>query len=118
MDTLVKEIKQRLTSVGIEEPSGPNVKPLTESQKALLLRVAIFGAFYPNYFTRDAVAGKIDEREAVKSLCGLDPFSTVRFQGFPCDQPTKPYVRQIKGHLKDIFSKDSYFVILTKQFLH
>lgn len=103
MDNLVKEIKFRLNLIGIEEPTAPNVKPLTESQKALLLRVAIFGAFYPNYFTREAVSGRIDEREAVRSLCGLDPFSTVRLQGFPNDHPVKPYIRQIKENMSMIF---------------
>lgn len=104
MDLLVKEIKQRLSSIGIEEAIGPNIRPLTESQKALLLRVVLYGAFYPNYFTRDAVSGQIDEREAVKSLCGLDPFRTVRLQGFPVDQPPKAYVRQIKNNMSEIFN--------------
>lgn len=103
MDHLVKEIQQRLHSMVIEEASGPNVKPLAESQKALLLRVVLFGAFYPNYFSRDAVAGQIDEREAVKTMCGLDPYSTVRLQGFPIDQPPKAYVRQIKSNMSEIF---------------
>lgn len=105
MDLLVKEIKFRLSSIGIEEAIGPNIRPLTESQKALLLRIVLYGAFYPNYFTRDAISGQIDEREAVKGMCGLDPFRTVRLQGFPLDQPPKAYVRQIKGNMSQIFSK-------------
>lgn len=92
--------------MGIEEPAGPNVKLLNDNQKDLLLRIVLFGAFYPNYFSRDAISGQIDEREAVKTMCGLDPFSTVRLQGFPSDQPTKPYVRQIKGNMKEIFSEN------------
>ena len=103
MDRLVKEIKLRLNKMGIDEVVGPNVRPLTECQKALLLRVVIFGAFYPNYFARDA--GQIDEREAVKTMCGLDPYSSVRLQGFPIDQPSKAYVRQIKSNMSDIFRK-------------
>jgi ATP-dependent RNA helicase TDRD9 len=105
MELLVKEIKLRLHSIGIEETVGPNVRPLTESQKALLLRVVLYGAFYPNYFTRDAVSGQIDEREAVKELCGLDPFKTVRLQNFPPGQPHKAYVRQIKNNMSEIFSE-------------
>ena len=106
MDRLVEEIKFRLNTMGIEETVGPNVKPLTECQKSLLLRVVIFGAFYPNYFVRDAVSGQIDEREAVKTMGGLDPYSTVRLQGFPsCVESPKAYVRQIKSYLSDIFRK-------------
>lgn len=116
MDHLVKEIKFRLTSMGIEEPTGPNVRPLTESQKALLLRVVLFGAFYPNYFSRDAISGQIDEREAVKSLCGLDPYSTVRLQGFPLDQPTKAYVRQIKNNMMDILRQFNSLIIIFWEF--
>lgn len=108
MDNLVKEIKHRLDSIGITEPSGPNVKTLTESQKALLLRVVIFGAFYPNYFFRDAVSGQIDEREAVKTINGRDPFNTVRLGGFPQDQPGRAYIRQIRNNLADIFRKLFY----------
>ncbi|XP_046649298.1 probable ATP-dependent RNA helicase spindle-E [Daphnia pulicaria] len=104
MDMLVKEIKFRLHSIGIEGVVGPNVRPLTGSQKALLLRVVLFGAFYPNYFTRDAVCGQIDEREAVKSLCGLDPFQTVKLTNFPPNQLGKAYVRQIKNSMSEIFS--------------
>ena len=112
MDRLVKEIKFRLNTMGIDEVVGPNVKPLTECQKALLLRVVIFGAFYPNYFARDAVSGQIDEREAVKTMGGLDPYSTVRLQGFPIDQPPKAYVRQIKSNMSDIFRK--FLTLLTR----
>ena len=81
MDLLVKEIKFRLSSIGIEEFAGPNVRPLTDSQKALLLHVVLYGAFYPNYFTRD-FSGQIDERESVKTLSGLDPFKTVYLKHF------------------------------------
>ena len=105
MDYLVGEINQRLKSLGIEPPSGPNIRPLTPMQKALLLRVVVFGAFYPHYFYRDAVTGQIDEREAVKSLCGMDPYTTVRLGGFPINQPGKAYIRQIKENLSQIFSK-------------
>ena len=100
---MVDEITHRLSSVGIEPAIGPNVRVLNESQKSLVLRVAIFGAFYPNYFSRDTFTGRIDEREAVRSLNGLDPYNTVRLAGFPLDQPPNAYVRQIKENMKEIF---------------
>ena len=91
--------------MGIEPLTGPNSRPLLHWQKALLRRVVLFGAFYPQFFYREAINGQIDEREAVKSLCGLDPFTTIRLGGFPSNQPGKAYVRQIKDCLKEIFSK-------------
>ena len=111
MDLLVKEIKFRLSSIGIEEFAGPNVRPLTDSQKALLLHVVLYGAFYPNYFTRD-FSGQIDERESVKTLSGLDPFKTVYFKHFLRSDHTKAYVRQIKNNMSDIFGefRDSNFI--------
>ena len=105
MDRLVEEIKIRLNTMGIDVVVGPNVEPLNEYQKALLLRVVIFGAFYPNYFARPAITGKIDEREAVKTVCGLDPYSTVRLHKFPINEPPMAYVRQIKSNMSDIFRK-------------
>ena len=109
---MVNEITLRLESIGIEPAVGPNVRALNESQKSLVLRVAIFGAFYPNYFFRDAFCGRIDEREAVRSLNGLDPYTTVRLAGFPTDQPPKAYVLQIKDNLKDIFGKSTFITYL------
>ena len=105
MDTLVEEIHHRLSSIGIKPQSGPNIRPLAVEQKALLLRVIIFGAFYPNYFSRQVFSGEEQEREAVRALNGLDPFSTVRLGSFPTDQPPKAYVRQIKDQVENqIFS--------------
>ncbi|KAK4015459.1 hypothetical protein OUZ56_030437 [Daphnia magna] len=101
MDLLVKKIKQRLSSIGIEEAIEPNITPLTESEKALLLHVVLYGAFYPNYFTRDAVSGQIDEFEDLKSLSGLDPFSTVRLQGFTFCEPHKAYGPQMLNNISN-----------------
>lgn len=39
------------------------------------------GAFYPNYFIKSAAINQVGEREAVKTLGGRDPFSTVYFSG-------------------------------------
>ena len=105
MDVLIGEIKYRLSCVGIGSPSGPNVRPLDAKQKSLLIRVIIFGAFYPNYFSRQVVSGEEQEREAVRFLSGLDPYSTVRLGSFPLDQPHRAYVRQIKTQVENhIFS--------------
>ena len=106
MDQMIIEYTRRLNEVGIEGISGPNVRQLTVSQKELVLRVAIFGAFYPNYFSRSmAFDPKSNERDAVNQLNGLDPYNTVRLAGFPANQPPKAYVTQILENLRDIFGK-------------
>ena len=105
MDALVEELKFRLRKLGIESPSGPNIRPLEAEQKAILLRVIIFGAFYPNYFSRQVISGEEREREAVRDLCGFDPYSTVRLGSFPYGLPHRAYVRQIKNQVEnEIFS--------------
>lgn len=59
------------------------------------------GAFYPNYFVRAANAGQIDEREAVKTLGGRDPFKTVYLTNMAHDQPGALYKELIKDLFKD-----------------
>jgi ATP-dependent RNA helicase TDRD9 len=104
MDQNVTEYTRRLKDEGIEAISGANVRQLTDSQKELVLRVAIFGAFYPNYFSRSMAFNPNQvERDAVNCLNGLDPYTTVRLAGFPPYQPAKAYMCQVKENLADIF---------------
>jgi len=49
---------------------------------------------------RGVLGGQIDEREAVKTLGGRDPFNTVYFHGMPTDQPGELYAKTIKNYLK------------------
>jgi len=103
MDALVSDIKYRLSRMGIEAPPPQN--PVLDSdQKALLLRVVIFGAFYPHYFSRKGERGEKVERDALRALCGLDPYSTVRLGGFPTEHLHKAYAHQLQQRVKeDIF---------------
>lgn len=98
MDELIKELQYRLSSMGIT--SGRNIQPLSDSQKDLLHFTVLFGAFYPNYFSRKAFED--DEREAVRALCGADPYSTILLKKFPNDVPPKAFLNQIKRNLKEI----------------
>jgi hypothetical protein len=50
---------------------------------------------------RGALGGQIDEREAVKTLAGRDPFNTVFFHGMPINQPGELCAKTIKNYLKD-----------------
>lgn len=58
-----------------------------------VFQVIMCGAFYPNYFLKKEM---LDEREAVRAVCGKDPTRTVYFQGFDNRQPGQLYVKQIK----------------------
>lgn len=51
----------------------------------------IAGAFYPNYFVRSSLGGRVDEKDAVRALNGKDPCSTVYLSGFPSAQPGQLY---------------------------
>lgn len=107
MDTLVSEIKYRLSAVGIDAlpPCDPGMHPaLSAEQKALLLRVVIFGAFYPHYFSHRNERDQEPERAALRSLSGLDPYSTVRLAGFPSGHLHKAYIHQFQQRVQnDIF---------------
>ena len=44
-------------------------------------QMVICGSFYPNYF----MSGEIDEREALKTMSGHDPFTTVMVCACPVE---------------------------------
>lgn len=60
--------------------------------------IIFLGAFYPNYFLRHPR----DEREAFKSINGLDPRCTVYFTKFAEDHDRNFYVK----HIKDYFLRE------------
>ncbi|VVD01565.1 unnamed protein product [Leptidea sinapis] len=60
------------------------------------LNVLIAGAFYPQYFVQ--VGGEEDrERDAVRTLGGLDPRTSVYLRGWPDHQPAEVYASTIKN---------------------
>ncbi|KAK4885271.1 hypothetical protein RN001_001542 [Aquatica leii] len=98
---LVKEIKERLNRMHIRQGEGPGNVILTDSEVPMFMKVVMCGAFYPNYFKRSCDGGQIDEREAVKTLGGRDPFNTVYFTGFDQKQPGPIYTNSIKKILRE-----------------
>ena len=96
---LVKNIKFRLQQYGIESPTA--VEGLSPSDVGLVLRVVLFGAFYPQYFSRGAHDGP-KEKDAYKEYCCMDPFTTVRLNRFPVDWKPKAYYVQIKNQLQPL----------------
>lgn len=59
------------------------------------------GAFYPNYFGRGITGGQVMEPEAVKTLGGRDPYTTVYLTGYPREQPPHLYSQLIREQLRD-----------------
>ncbi|XP_031345439.1 probable ATP-dependent RNA helicase spindle-E isoform X2 [Photinus pyralis] len=98
---LVKEIQSRLARMNIQPEEGPGNVVHSETELPILIKVVMCGAFYPNYFKRSVDAGQIDEREAVKTIGGRDPFKTIYFTGFDHKQPGPLYANSIKAILKD-----------------
>lgn len=79
---LITDIKMRLQRMGITEMvNNPVTGSVTQQEKAMMLKVVICGAFYPNYFVRSSEGGQIDEALAVRTLGGRDPYTTVYFTG-------------------------------------
>ena len=114
MDVLVQELKHRLKNLDIDPQPDPKTPPLQPEQKELLLYVVIFGAFYPNYFSRKAPMSRDEEpeRQAERTLCGLDPYSTVKLSGFPANHPHKSYIHQLKERVnRDIFGNSNSILI-------
>ena len=59
-------------------------------------QMAIAGAFYPNYFVRCTEPTQREELDALSTLGGHDPLSTVYLRGLPMNQPTAIYKNTIK----------------------
>ncbi|KRT81220.1 hypothetical protein AMK59_5719, partial [Oryctes borbonicus] len=93
---LVNEITQRCANLGIKESVGQTRVTLDHIETPLFLKVAMCGAFYPNYFRRSSDGGQVDEREAVKILGGKDPCKTVYFKDMDHSQPGPLYARRIR----------------------
>ncbi|KAF6209821.1 hypothetical protein GE061_015572 [Apolygus lucorum] len=91
VERLESEIMTRLDRLGIRDTKIPLVEERVEL-RPILFKIAIAGAFYPNYF----IHSPIDEKEAVKILGGRDPCKTVYLTKFPQNQPGPLYRDSIK----------------------
>jgi len=80
MRRLIEEITSVLKNNDIEPLQIQNPEKWDEKDRFVVLRLVIFGAFYPNYFLK----GHNSELEqlAHRTLQGKDPRNTVYFQGF------------------------------------
>ncbi|CAG9134009.1 unnamed protein product [Plutella xylostella] len=101
LDDLVRELKLRLSREGIEAGQSP----WSKSELPLVLKVLIAGAFYPHYFIQ--VGGDEQrERDAVKTLGGLNPRTTVYLKDFPATQPGEVYASSIRKIVQQLTSDE------------
>ncbi|KAG4067051.1 hypothetical protein HA402_000042 [Bradysia odoriphaga] len=93
MSDLIKEIKERLDRFGIKDNEDTNRTNWTATEKSIILKVVIAGAFYPNYFVHST--SETEQREICRVLNGRDPSNTVYFTGFPEKYIRPLYVKSI-----------------------
>jgi ATP-dependent RNA helicase TDRD9 len=96
MKTQVEEITRSLKMMDIEPLQIQEPIRWEPEYKFHILRLIMFGAFYPNYFVKSSSHEL--EKLAHKTLCGRDPKNTVYLHGFDKDQAQfgELYVDQVK----------------------
>lgn len=112
---LEDEVRKRLKAFKIEQIVGHNCVKWKETEKPLILKIVIAGAFYPNYFSRSGQGGQINEIDAVKVLGGRDPFNTVYLQNLPVH--AELYTQTIRQALKPCSDKMKITVNGSKAFV-
>lgn len=98
----VNELKARLERLKIQPGSGRNSIQWSASEKAIILKVVIAGAFYPQYFSRSSIHADEQTNELFKRIGIRDPRRTVYFTGFPREYNRYLYAKSIK----DIFVRN------------
>ena len=115
MSMLVEDITRSLRKINIEPLQIQNpVKWLINDKlgRGTMLRLIMFGAFYPNYFVK-SVSSEV-EANAHKVLGGRDPKSTVYLQGM--DENHSEFGAIYAGQIKNMFqdcTKDEEKINLT-----
>ncbi|KAL9900670.1 putative ATP-dependent RNA helicase spindle-E isoform 1-T2 [Glossina fuscipes fuscipes] len=103
MHLLVIELKERLAAFGIKKnPTYRIISSSLDWEKAMILKIIISGAFYPNYFTRSRITRPEKERSIYHTLCGHDPCNTVMFSNFEARHIGELYTGRIKELFKDV----------------
>merc|ERR1719357_316239 len=100
MKTQVEEITRSLRMMGIEHLQTQEPISWETEKKFHILRLVMFGAFYPNYFVK--VSSDDLEKRADRTLHGLDPKNTVYLHGF--DQDQAKYGELYADHVKSAAS--------------
>lgn len=102
MDSTIEDIKRSLMQFNIHQIQLPNRldRGKADDHDYLMLKVAIFGAFYPNYFVR--THGHLDMRQVQREINDKNPFNTLFLTGMQMQQSQfgDLYVNQIKDLFK------------------
>ncbi|KAH8236403.1 hypothetical protein KR026_000850 [Drosophila bipectinata] len=102
MRLLVNELKSRCTQLGMTPFNLTSREMPDDLEKAILLKVGIAGAFYPNYFLRSKKSCLDQERDVFHVISGRDPCRTVYFTNFKPGYMGELYTRRIKDMFQEL----------------
>lgn len=94
----VTDLHTRLRRLDLKALS-PEKFRWSETEKNIVLKVVISGAFYPNYFLRSSPNRTQNEREMYTHLDGRDPGTTVFLKGFETKHIRNIYTEAIKQEI-------------------
>lgn len=100
MHLLVKELRARLSAFGIKQHNIYEPPQWLTWEKAIILKIIIAGAFYPNYFVYSKLHDPDKERTNFHIICGRDLCRTVYFTNFDTRHIGQLYTRSIKELFK------------------
>lgn len=94
---MIEELSMRLKRlyIDVRENSAKYVR-WNHCDKALILKVVIAGAFYPNFFVHNTPEGDYSQN-VFRTIDGHDPRNTVYFKGFPRNNIRCLYTKAIKN---------------------
>lgn len=92
----VSELKARLERLNIKPGIGLNSIQWSPSEKAIILKVVIAGAFYPNYFARSSIHAEDYANDLFKCIGTRDPRNTIYYTGFSRERNRYLYTKSIK----------------------
>ncbi|KAL9890727.1 putative ATP-dependent RNA helicase spindle-E [Glossina fuscipes fuscipes] len=103
MHLLVRTIYERLDHCNLNPETSAHSPRWTEDERAIVLKIIIAGAFYPNYFTRTNLNDFVREHGIYHILCGNDPCNTVYFTNFDNRLIGQLYTRSFKDLFKSAY---------------
>lgn len=106
-NTQINELKFRLKKLNIRSNVDETIQ-WSPSEKAIILKVVIAGAFYPNYFARSPIHSNDYVNDLFKTIGTRDPRYSVYLTGFPREHIRHLYIKSIKNILfeNDVIEKD------------
>lgn len=99
-DAYMGDLHSRLKRLELKALDHKKFKWTNTVEESIILKVVIYGAFYPNYFLRGPPIRPQDERAMFKLLDGRDPTKTIYFE----TDGTELYNRKLYVEtIKDMF---------------